>query len=85
MNQQPTTAQKKDLDQLLKENKIMRQLACTKGFFDYYFTECKNHSTNTAAFNDVNDLYFELFGEYRYTDYNTFKNALSNRRKRNLI
>lgn len=83
MTQQPTP--KKELDQLLHENKIMRQISCTKGFFNYYFTECKNHTTNHAAFDAVNDLYFELFGETRYRDYNTFKNALSNRRKKKQI
>jgi hypothetical protein len=64
-----------DLNKLLNENKIMRQLARRQGFFDYYFTECKNHKSNHAAFDAVNDLYFELFGEYRYSDYAAFKNV----------
>lgn len=63
-----------DLEQLLKENKIMKQLATRQGFFDYYFSECKNHKTNHAAFDAVNDLYLSLFGECRYSDYITFKN-----------
>lgn len=70
-----TSAQITDLEQLLSENKIMKQLARRQGFFDYYFAECKNHKTNHAAFDAVNDLYFELFGVYRYSDYNTFKVA----------
>jgi hypothetical protein len=53
----------------------MRQLARRQGFFEYYFAECKNYKTNHAAFDAVNDLYFELFGEYRYSDFNVFKNA----------
>lgn len=67
--------EKDDLQKLLNENKIMRQLARRQGFFDYYFAECKNHKTNHAAFDAVNDLYFELFGEYRYADYGVFKNV----------
>ena len=74
MNQFKST-QVPHLEQLLNENKIMRQLARRQGFFDYYFAECKNHKTNHAAFDAVNDLYFELFGEYRYADYGVFKNV----------
>lgn len=47
------------------------------GFFQYYFAELPHHATQTDAFNHVNTLYFELFGEYRYEDYNTFRNIYS--------
>lgn len=43
------------------------------GFFQYYFAELPLHPTNTDAFNHVNTLYFELFGEYRYESYDTFR------------
>jgi len=65
----------KTIDQLLQENKTMRQLATRTGFFDYYFSECKNHKSNHAAFDAVNELFFDFFGEYRYSDFNVFKNA----------
>lgn len=70
-----TSAQITDLNELLSENKLMKLLARRQGFFDYYFSECKNHKTNHAAFDAVNELYYDLFGEYRYSDYNVFKNA----------
>jgi len=78
-----TQSQATDLEQLLHENKIMKQLARRQGFFDYYFAECKNHKTNHAAFDAINDLYFELFGEYRYSDYSAFKsmNTYYNKKK----
>lgn len=83
MNQHPMP-QITDLERLQQENKVMKQLARRQGFFDYYFAECKNHKTNHAAFDTVNELYFDLFGEYRYSDYNTFKvatNYYNNKKK----
>lgn len=71
---QTTMPQVTDLEQLLKENKLMKQLARRQGFFDYYFSECKNYKSNHAAFDAVNEKYFSLFGEYRYADYIAFKN-----------
>lgn len=62
-----------EINRLKNENEIMRKLATREGFFQYYFQQCKHHSTNAEAFNFVNDLYESLFGEHRYGDYNSFK------------
>jgi len=45
------------------------------GFFQYYFAELPHHLTQTAAFNHVNTLYYELFGEYRYESYDAFRHV----------
>jgi hypothetical protein len=44
----------------IKENQLMKQLSSRPDFFKYY-GECKHHETNKAAFDAVNELYFELF------------------------
>lgn len=43
------------------------------GFYQYYFNELPFHRTNLECFNHVNDIYFELYGEYRYESYNSFR------------
>lgn len=58
---------------LQKENQLMKQLSSRQGFFKYYYGECKHHETNKAAFDAVNEQYYELFGAYRFSDYASFK------------
>lgn len=64
-----------EIEKLKKQNEKMRQLATREGFYRAYFSECKNAVSNQEAFNKVNDLYFELFKEYRYACWNSFKRS----------
>lgn len=65
----------KEIEQLREENKIMKEIATPTGFFGFYFRTLKNEkfTTNTACFNYVNELYNSFFGEYKYSDYDTFR------------
>jgi hypothetical protein len=58
---------------LEKENIEMRKLATRKGFYNEFFNELKTATSNKEAFNTINEKYHELFGRYRYSDFNTFK------------
>ena len=69
-------AQRTELEKLKKENELMRQLSTINGFFIYYFSQCPVHKTNIDTFNAVNEKYFNLFGEYRYSDIHSFKKSL---------
>lgn len=51
---------------------VIRKIATAKGFYDYYFAIIPEFSTRIEAFNYVNELYFELFGEYKYSSYQNF-------------
>lgn len=44
------------------------------GFYQYYFNDLKHHPTQIECFNHVNDLYFDIYGEYRYESYQSFSN-----------
>lgn len=66
-------ARQHEISKLQSENEQMRQLATRQGFYTVYFQECKTAASNVEAFNKVNDLYHSLFGEYRYSDHNSFK------------
>lgn len=69
-------AQQIEIEKLKKENELMRQLSTVDGFFIYYFSQCPVNKTNVEAFNFVNQKYFDLFGEYRYSDHDSFKRIL---------
>jgi hypothetical protein len=58
---------------LERENLEMRNLSTVKGFYDEFFKKLKTAKTNIEAFNEVNERYHELFGKYRYSDWNSFK------------
>ena len=61
-----------EIKNLLQENEIMKKLSTRKGFFNYYFETSKNCISNEMAFDKVNELYFNLFGEKRYNNYMDF-------------
>ncbi|WP_281225379.1 hypothetical protein [Flavobacterium aquiphilum] len=61
------------IEQLEKKIELMRKLSTTTGFYLHYFSELKNHKSNKQCFDGVNELYHSLFGEYRYSDFNSFK------------
>lgn len=56
-----------------KENELFRKLSSTDGFYQEYYKMLSNAKSNKIAFDELNELYFELFGKYRYSDFNTFK------------
>lgn len=43
------------------------------GFFEQYFIALKKTRTTFEAFSNVNDEYFELFGEYKYSCMHSFR------------
>lgn len=70
-------------EKLQEKLKLMQQIGTREGFFQYYFKEIKNYSSREKAFNFVNGLYFDLYKEYRYSDYNCFRNTISKINKSN--
>lgn len=58
---------------LEKENEEMRKLSTRRGFYNQFFEKLKTAASNKEAFNEVNERYHALFGQYRYSDFNTFK------------
>ena len=72
-----TSVKNLELDKLKNQIQLMRQLFGKAGFIQAYFSALPLHKTNKAAFEFVNDLYFNLFGTYRYSDFGSFKASLS--------
>jgi hypothetical protein len=71
----------KSHSKLKKENELLKKLATTTGFYTYYFEMLPKCKTFTEAFNMANDEYYELFGQYKYSSYNSFQNAMKKKSK----
>lgn len=64
------------IEQLKNENKIMRKISTSFGFYEFYFENLKNYKTEIECFNEVNNIYFKFFGVFKYQNYQTFKTAI---------
>lgn len=51
----------------------MREISSFKGFYNRFFCHLKESKTNDEAFEKTNNEYYELFGVFRYSDYQSFK------------
>lgn len=63
-------------DKLKKERDLIRLLVKRDGFYQYYFKICNEHKTREDAFEYLNNLYFELVGEFRYLNYDSFRKSI---------
>jgi hypothetical protein len=71
-----------ELSRLQKENELMRQLVSTEGFFDYFFKKIPEYSSRELCFEAINELYFELFGRYKYANYTVFRQTIARNYKK---
>lgn len=55
----------------------MKKLSTTQGFFNVYFEQLKNCLTQTEAFNVVNEQYYRLFGQYRFSSFTVYQQRVS--------
>lgn len=74
--EQQKLADQVELEKLQKKIERMQQLVPVVGFFKCYFTMLKDYSTNFEAFHALNDEYFELFGVYRFSTWESFRNSM---------
>ena len=54
----------------------------SEGFIDYYLEDLSNHPNQITCFNHVNELYFEIYGEYRFSCYDSFRTLLNRNYKK---
>jgi hypothetical protein len=73
------------MQEMREEVDLMRDLATRSGFFKRYFKELGRkesgksvHRTNLECFHYLNQIYFSLFGEEKYSTYNSFQNSYNN-------
>lgn len=87
---QELQAVQRELKEISLENKRMKQLGTRQGFFEFYFQELgattgkrPKHRTNVECFNYCNEIYYDLFGEYKYSNVQTFKNLVARMHENN--
>jgi hypothetical protein len=66
-------AQAHEIKKLKEKISLMNQLATKEAFYKYYFSKLNQYPSNKSCFDAVNELYLQLFGMYRYSDYNSFR------------
>ena len=52
------------------------EIVNTVDFFKDYFENLPEYKTPEECFNNLNDYYFKFFGEYRYRNFEAFREAL---------
>lgn len=70
-------AYKAEVQKLQEKIEIMKLIGNREGFYKYFFKICDQFKTREDAFEAVNNLYFELFGEFRYNSYKGFRNSIT--------
>ena len=68
--------QVKELQDLKAQIRLMKQLVTRKGFYSFYFSKLPNYQTAQQCFENVNYLYHSLFGEKRFSTYDSFKSNI---------
>lgn len=56
---------------------IVVLLAKTDGFIRIYWHNMRYYRYQKVLFNTLNDYYFEVFKEYRYKNYDSFRKSLA--------
>ena len=59
----------------------MKKLGTREGFYQHYFDQLPKHPTQIECFNHCNDQYLDLYGEYKYESYDSFRITLSRHHK----
>jgi len=69
-----------DVEALEAENKLMRKIGNSNGFFEHYFNVMlKECDTQKEAFDTLNEKYEDFFGEPRFSGgYNSFRWSVNN-------
>ena len=62
--------------------KFITSLVSFEGFYNEYVKRLKVCKRNKAAFDQVNELFFEYFGFYKYSDYKSFAKCLRDYRNK---
>lgn len=62
-----------EIEKIKHQNHLLKSLGTAIGFYKFFFDNLPNHKTYIECFNYVNDLHFDLFGEYRYSCFDSFK------------
>lgn len=75
------TTNQEQIRELTADFEFLRTAATTEGFFQLYFDALPEHRTQVECFNAINEKYFDLVGEYKFSEYRSFMNSVRLTRK----
>jgi hypothetical protein len=55
---------------------LAQKLGTTKGFYLFYFDHLSKFQTQIECFEHVNELYYKIFKQHKYSSYNSFRRYL---------
>ena len=61
---------------------LLIQISKPENFFLLYFNNLPYADSKAECFLHLNDLHYEIYGQYMYSDYNSFRNSYANFIKR---
>ena len=75
-NEQLKIAQNYQARKATEKLALAKQLGTTKGFYNFYFTHLPKFQSQQHCFYSINELHYNIFSEYKYTNYNSFRKRL---------
>lgn len=66
-----------ELEKLRTQYELAKELGTRDGFFRQYFNNLSTCATGLEAYNKISEQYFDIYGEYRYNDYSSFRSQKS--------
>lgn len=61
-----------DLD-FTQRNQVLLAISKPSAFFTTFYNQLPFARTNIECFNKLNDLHFDIWGQYMYSSYNSFQ------------
>nr|WP_299385568.1 hypothetical protein [Allomuricauda sp.] len=71
------------IQELRAEIEFLKKCAKFTSLMALYFEELNKFRTNHECFEAINNRYFDLVGEYLYSDYESFMRTVRYHRKKN--
>lgn len=66
---------------LQEERDLMRAIATRDAFYQHFFKTCNQYKSRLEAFNTLNNIYAQLFGQELFTSYTAFRQYVSRKLK----
>lgn len=66
-----------------EREQVLLAISKPSAFFKTFFNNLPYAKTKTECFNQLNDLHFDIYAEYMYTDYRSFQIVYSRFTKNN--
>lgn len=82
-NEQQLIALKIEITQLQEKTERMRKLSTFNGFYEAFFQTLPSVNNHMEAFEQLNEEFYQLFGYYRYSNYDSYKHMVSYYLKKN--